>query len=83
MLDMLMFTLENHILLNIRDVERIEEMVSDLPRLDMDKHPGANRANITQLGTELQNILKGAIKLLDAAHWMKVTAAISAAMNVI
>jgi hypothetical protein len=75
MLDMLVFTLENQVQLNIRDVERIEKTVADLPRLDMDKRPGANRADITQLVTELQNILKGAIKLLDAAHWASKTAA--------
>ncbi|KIW99935.1 uncharacterized protein Z518_10863 [Rhinocladiella mackenziei CBS 650.93] len=75
MLDILMFTLETHILLDIRDVERIEKIVADLPPLDMDKHPGADRENITQLVTDLQNTLKGAIKLLDAAHWMQRTAA--------
>jgi len=71
LLDMLMHRLEGDILANIASIQEIENTVSQLPTLDMDARPLAERENVTSLLTNLHNTLKQAIKLLDAAHWMQ------------
>jgi hypothetical protein len=50
---------------------KIETTVSELPSLDTDARPLAERTNVTMLLTRLHDTLKQAIKLLDAAHWMQ------------
>jgi hypothetical protein len=71
LLDMLMFTLEREIQHNILSIQAIEADVVNLPSLDMDARPLAEREPITKLLVSLHDTLKGAIKLLDAAHWMQ------------
>jgi hypothetical protein len=66
LLDMLMSSLEGEILVNIASIRDIETIVSQLPSLGMDARPLAERENVTNLLTNLHNILKHAIK-----RWMR------------
>jgi uncharacterized protein YicC (UPF0701 family) len=70
LLDVLMNSLEAGIQVNIKSIENFEAEVSELPSLDMDSRPLAERADLTDLLTRLHTTLKEAIKLLDAANWM-------------
>jgi uncharacterized protein YicC (UPF0701 family) len=70
LLDVLMNSLEAGIQVNIKSIEKFEAEVSELPSLDMDSRPLAERADVTDLLTRLHTTLKEAIKLLDAANWM-------------
>jgi hypothetical protein len=71
LLDMLMSRLEDEIVANVNSIQDLERKVTELPSLDVDSGPLAERENLTSLLTNLHDTLKGAVKLLDAARWMR------------
>lgn len=70
LLDLMMSRLEGGIITNVTSIERLENIVGNLMALNVDTKPLAELVDVTDLLTKLHNILKGAIKLLDATRWM-------------